>query len=196
MLLVYAVSAIVAGVLVLLSLVGADHDTDAHLEVDTGGVDHEIEGGFWLPFFSLRFYTYFFAGFGLTGLLLHFLTQSSPVAAAWISGAVGLGTGLAVALIVRILRITETSGSASDKDLLGKEGTVLVSIRGSNPGRIRCIVKGDIIDFLAVSEDSEPIEVGQPVVVVAMENGRAQVVRRESIFGDDALPQRTTLNGS
>ncbi|MBC8063398.1 MAG: NfeD family protein [Chlorobia bacterium] len=194
MLLVYAVSALVAGVLVLLSLFGAEHGSDAAtgLELHTGGADHDSDHGFWLPFFSLRFYTYFFAGFGATGLLLHFLTQTNPVAAAWISGMVGLVSGLGVAILIRILKITETSGSANDKDVLGKEANVMVAIRGSNPGQIRCTVRGDIIDFTAFSEELEPIEVGETVIVVAMEDGKAQVVTHSSIFGEDALPQRTS----
>lgn len=190
MLLVYVVSAAVAGVLVLLSLVGSGHDLDGHMEFSA---DHSVDGGsdFWLPFFSLRFYTYFFASFGATGLLLHYFGGVGAVVGAWISVGVGLLTGLGVAFAMRMLRITETTTSAKDRDVLGKEGTVLVPIRGMSPGRIRCTVKGDIIDFLAVTEDPEPIDAGQTVVVVAMENGRAQVVTQESIFGDDALPQRT-----
>lgn len=186
MLIVYAVSALVAGVLVLLSLFGSDHDSD----VDTG--DHDTAGDFWLPFFSLRFYTYFFAGFGATGLLLHFLTQTNPITSAWISGAVGLISGLGVSILIRILKVTETSGSANERDVLGKEGKVMVAIRGSNPGQIRCTVRGDIIDFTAFTEEPGAIEAGETVLVVAMENGKAQVVRHSSIFGEDALPQRTS----
>lgn len=192
MLLVYVVSAIVAGVLVLFSLFGGDHDhdfdADADADVDVGG--HDVGHDIWLPFFSLRFYTYFFAGFGFTGLLLHYLTDTPAIVGAWMSGGVGLVVGLIVSILMRLLRVTETTTSATDKDVLGKEGTVLVAIRGSNPGRIRCTVKGDIIDFLATSELPETIDVGARIVVVAMENGRAQVVTRESIFEEEALPQR------
>lgn len=194
MLLVYIVSAIVAGVLVLLSLFGAEHDSDTHLDITTGhDGTFEHDQGFWLPFFSLRFYTYFFAAFGTTGLLLHYFTDVGTVAGAWIAGIVGMVAGLSIAIMIRLLRVTETTTSAKDKDVLGKEGTVLVAIRGSNPGRIRCTVKGDIIDFLAISDQPDAIEPGEMVVVVAMENGRAQVVSRSSIFSEDELPQRTTL---
>ncbi len=192
MLLVYVVSAIVAGVLVLFSLFGGDHDhdfdTDADADVDVGG--HDVGHDIWLPFFSLRFYTYFFAGFGFTGLLLHYLTQTPPVVGAWMSAGVGLATGLVVSILMRLLKVSETTTTSTERDVLGKEGTVLVAIRGSDPGRIRCSVKGEIIDFLATAELPETIEVGAKVVVVAMENGRAQVVLRDSIFEEEALPQR------
>ena len=185
MLLVYAVSAIVAGVLVALSVMGAGHDADhdIHLDAhhDTDG--HEGSGGHWLPFFSLRFYTYFFAAFGTTGLLLHFLTKTESGLGIWISAIVGLLSGLGVSLAIRLLRLSETSGSAKEQDVLGKQGEVLVAIRGKTPGRVRCEVRGDIIDYTAITEEDGDIEAGQQVVVVSMENGVAQVMRTESIFG-------------
>jgi hypothetical protein len=184
MLTLYLVSAVVAGVLIVLSLFGAgDAEHDAPL-TELHEVAHETFSDHWLPFFSLRFYTYFFSGFGTTGLLLHYLTKSDPVTAGIVSGLVGLGTGLVVSYLVRLLRVTEASGGASDKDVLGKEGTVLVPIRGNAQGKIRCRVRGDAIDFLATSEEERTIEAGEAVVVVAMDNGRAQVMLRDALFGN------------
>jgi hypothetical protein len=184
MLTIYIVSAVVAGVLVVLSLFGAgDAEHDAPL-TELHEAAHETFSDHWLPFFSLRFYTYFFAGFGTTGLLLYYLTKTDPMTAGIVSGAVGLGTGLAVSYLIRLLRVTEASGGASDKDVLGKEGTVLVPIRGNVPGKIRCTVRGDAIDFLATSEEERTIEAGEAVVVVAMDNGRAQVMLRDALFGN------------
>lgn len=194
MVLIYTVSAIVACVLIVLSMIGLDHsfggDVHVDLHADGGHGESGQGGGYWLPFFSLRFYTYFFAAFGTTGLLLHYLTQADPNLTAWISGVVGLLCGLSVSIVIRLLRLSETGDSAKDKDVLGKEGEVLVTIRGTTPGRIRCIVRGDIIDFLAVTEGQETIEVGRPIVVVSMDNGRAQVVPRDSLFDHDPFPKQ------
>ena len=66
MVLVYAVSAIVAGVLVVLSLFGADHsgghDAEAGFDASHDAPDlhheagdHDVSTGPWLPFLSLRF---------------------------------------------------------------------------------------------------------------------------------------------
>jgi membrane protein implicated in regulation of membrane protease activity len=190
MLILYAVSALVAGALMLLSLFGGDHEmsheAEGALESDHHGSDH------WLPFFSLRFYTYFFGAFGATGLLLSFLTKTDPNVVGWLAIGTGLVTGLGIAFMIRMLRVTEASGGARESDVLGKEGTVLVAIRGSAPGRIRCSVRGDLIDFIATTEEDRPIEAGESVVVVAMENGRAQVVLRDSIFNERALPGRVS----
>jgi membrane protein implicated in regulation of membrane protease activity len=192
MLTLYLVSAIVAGVLIILSLVGADHDHDHEVHLPADDLGHEVDhplGGHWLPFFSLRFYTYFFAAFGVTGLLLTYFSDAGTIMAAWVAGIVGLLSGLSVSIVMRLLRLSEATGSASDKDVLGKEAEVLVPIRGLTPGRIRCTVRGDIIDFLAVSEQDRALEPGEKVVVVSMDNGRANVVSAEAIFAD-ALTQK------
>ena len=90
MLTLYIVSAAVAGVLILLSLMGADHGVEHEVHFDHDS-DHDSEhSGHWLPFFSLRFYTYFFAGLGVTGLLLHWLTDTQATLALWLALGVGV----------------------------------------------------------------------------------------------------------
>lgn len=191
MLTLYIVSAAVAGALLLLSLMGMDHGAghDIHIEHDH---DSLIGQAYWLPFFSLRFYTYFFAGFGATGVLIHYLTATPEMLTLWLALAVGLVAGLSVTFMVRLLRKGETSSGTNENDVLGIEAQVLVTIRGNTPGRIRCIVKGDAIDYLATSTEPTPLEAGAAVIVVAMENGRALVMPRSALFDDEPLPNRTT----
>lgn len=188
----YLISAIVSGILILLTLLGADHDHDAHFEVGhvEGGGHEEAPIGYWLPFLSLRFYTYLCAGFGITGLLLEWLSPDSPLLNGWVAGFVGLLAGSGVWLLVKILRRTESDSSSHEQDFLGKEAQVLVTIQGKTAGRVRVTSKGDIIDLLAISDEPEPIVPGSSVVIVAMEDGRALVMGRETIFAD-ALPTQT-----
>ena len=80
------------GVLIVASIVLGDTDTDVDLDVDADvdldvGLDGDqdalivlkdpgdavADAGIWLPFFSLRFWTFALAGFGASGLLLHLL---------------------------------------------------------------------------------------------------------------------------
>ncbi|MBX3112344.1 MAG: NfeD family protein [Fimbriimonadaceae bacterium] len=196
MFLLYVTSALVAGVLVLLSFLGADHGADHEV-----GVDHEVTAdhdsgtdvhGAWLPFFSLRFYIYFFAGLGTTGLLLTLLAKTPEPWAGIISGCVGLGTGLAVSMLIRALRVSESTSGARQTDMLGKEAEVMVTIRGGTPGRIRLSVKGDILDVLAVTQDGETIDPGASVVVLEMADDKAVVARRENILGDDHVEVTTS----
>jgi membrane protein implicated in regulation of membrane protease activity len=188
----YIVSAAVAGVLLILSLLGADHSAEHDVHFDHGDHDAGSGHGRWIPFFSLRFYTYFFAGFGVTGLLVRFLTTVGETVTLWMALIVGLFAGLSVSILIRMLRAGETTSGASDKDVLGIEAQVLVAIRGASPGRIRCQVKGESIDYLAVCDDPTPIEPGSTVIVVAMEDGRALVMARSVLFDDDSVSARTS----
>ncbi|MFI5386573.1 MAG: NfeD family protein [Fimbriimonadales bacterium] len=191
MLTLYIVSAAVAGALVILSILGADHGVEHEVHFEHEGHETGESQGHWIPFFSLRFYTYFFAGFGTTGLLITLLTATAPAFTLALAIAVGLFAGFSVSILVRLLRKTETTSGSGEKDVLGLEAKVLVTIRGAEPGRIRCSVKGDAIDFLAVCDDADPIEVGATVIVIAMEDGRALVMPRTALFGDDSTRVRT-----
>jgi membrane protein implicated in regulation of membrane protease activity len=195
MLLVYAISAVVAGALVLLSAFGGDHHGGHETSIEVHHDGHDAFEGTWIPFFSLRFYTYFFASFGLAGMLLSFLTATDPVVTAWLSAGVGVATGLTASFILRLLRLSETSGGALEQDVLGKEGLVLVPIRESLPGRIRCTIRGDVIDYLAVTEAPRVLQAGETVVVVGMENGRAQVLPVGDLFGETEA-ETVSINGT
>jgi len=195
MLTVYIVSAIVAGVLILLSTLGAVHgfEHELHIDhVDSGGHDPDAAQGVWIPIFSLRFYTYLFAGFGATGLLITLLTTTNAAVAMWLAIAVGLVAGFSVSIVVRMLRISEATSGAKEADILGTEAEVLVAIKGKTPGRIRCVAKGETIDFLAICDDPDPIEIGSSVIVVAIEDGRALVMPRAVLFTDEAVKRRTS----
>ena len=88
MLPIYLVTLIVGGVLVLVSVFLGDSDTDADVAADidvdadldlAAGADVDADGSLdvglidalqaWLPFTSMRFWTFFAAFFGLTGSL-------------------------------------------------------------------------------------------------------------------------------
>ncbi len=88
MLTVYLITAVVGGAFVLLSAFGGSHDdfdhdadfdsdagfeSDAGLDADFGAdADHGelVHADVWLPFLSMRFWTYFLTFFGVTGMLL------------------------------------------------------------------------------------------------------------------------------
>lgn len=193
MLTVYIVSAIVAGALILLSAVGGGHD--AGHDVDVGGHDFDASHdadvhsdgaveGTWIPFFSLRFWTYFFAAFGIIGLLLTVLNAATAPLTIGLALGGGLVTGFAVAAIMRWLKGSASTDSASLHDLLGKEAKVLVGVRPSQLGKVRIEAKGEIIDLLATSESGEQIEIGEQVVVVGVDGNQAKIARRRDILGD------------
>jgi hypothetical protein len=146
---VYVASLVVGGILLLASLfLGGGHsdalDTDADLDADTdldidadadvdvdadvdadadadGHLDADGVGEVWIPFFSMRFWVFFLAFFGLTGTLLQLLEMSGGTMTLIISLAVGLTTGLGAAYTMRWLKKTEV-GTLSIEDYRGLEG--------------------------------------------------------------------------
>jgi membrane protein implicated in regulation of membrane protease activity len=165
------------------------HDVDAHGGLGHDGLGHDVNHsgymagiGTWIPFFSLRFWTYFAAGFGVTGVLLTFLTKGSVFVIPWIALVTGFMSGLAVATMYRFTQISSSDSMTREKDILGREAKVLVAVRPDQPGRVRCNVKGDLVDYMALPHDGSSLEVGDDAVIVAMENGKAMVIPKSEIF--------------
>lgn len=191
MLTLYTILAIVGTGLALLaafaghgdqdSSVGAGHDID-HAGDVAGDAHHEIEVKdvpfySWLPFFSLRFWTFFAASFGLIGLGLTNLSGMKEPLVGILSGTIGFAVGLGVSLLFRAaMNVVQSNSSASEQDLMGKEVDVLVAVRPGAPGRIRAVVKGEILDVIAELEGHLPIEAGERAVVVGYERDRARVM--------------------
>jgi|SRR5687768_266878 len=178
MLIVYILSAIAGGILVAASaLMGGEHDThfgdtDFH---DIGG--HEgIHSDVYLPFLSLRFWTFFAACFGITGLLLTFMSSASSTAIAVIAAATGLVAGVATHGIMRRMRDAESDSGVKVEHLVGREGRVLVGVAPGNEGKIRVDVKGELVDLTAFTDENVPLIPGDRALVVSIENGRANVV--------------------
>jgi len=199
MLAVYVAAALVGAVLILVTLLGGghehgfDHGLDHSGEISLGheglaGGDHDAHGGDaqsgWLPFLSLRFWTYFALTFGLVGAILELIGQvsaSTPIIAA----ASGLVSGYLVMRILRLIRAAAGNSTQGVQDILGTTGRVLVALNDQEPGKIRCSVKGDSIDLIALSHDRKSIPAGEEVVVLAMDGTRATVQRRSELFGED-----------
>lgn len=195
MLTFYIVAAIVGGLLVLVSVFSGAHSDhghefggDHHFEAGHGadGHDHGAHDGDgpWIPFFSVRFWTYFAMTFGLCGILLQLIVKTPEPTAAILSGTTGLIVGLLVAYGMRVLSRTDLDSSISPKDLLGKEAQVLVAIRPGQLGRIRVASRGEVLDLLASSDDPNAMEAGSFAVIVDLDGDRVKVVSRESVFGN------------
>ncbi|HRK20504.1 MAG TPA: NfeD family protein [Fimbriimonadaceae bacterium] len=207
MLTLYIFCAVIGGGLILLSAFGrGDHehgaDADHYISVhdvahdfDHGGLeaDHGAEGsdhgpghdGPFIPFFSLRFWTYFIGIFGGTGLLLSLLTQTpEPATGLWSAGT-GMLSGLVAASLVRWISRHEADSTARDSDMLGLRAKVTVPIREQQLGRIRTTVKGELLDILATAEEKSDLIEGTEVVIVGMDNGRASVMPLDTLLEEN-----------
>jgi membrane protein implicated in regulation of membrane protease activity len=173
-------------------LLGGDHDhgdADGHVEVE---VDHDLDthadgghdaqgdlGGFVGVLFSMRFWTFFAAFFGLTGVVLDGFNLTAELMAFGLSLGVGLTTGwVAVALLHR-LATNDTGVAAGVDDYVGKSGELLIAVRPDRIGKIRIELKGTTVDVLALTED-EPIAKGEQALILEMRGDKALVVRLDS----------------
>ena len=193
MLTVYILAAIVGGILVLASaLMGGEHDThfggDAHFgDVDFHGVDgHDgIHSDVYLPFLSLRFWTYFAACFGVTGLLLTNFTSNATTSVAIASLLTGLIAGYLVTAIMRAVNKRESDSGVKEDNLVGQEARVLVGVSPESEGKVRLEVKGELLDMTAFTQENLALRPGDRALVVSIDNGRANVVSLTAMLEQD-----------
>lgn len=189
MIAIYIACFVLGGGLVALSaLTGGDHDAHGH-DADAGGGAHGPDGsdgvdhdGPWIPFLSLRFWTFTLAFFGLMGLAVRLLVPVSFVVELGAALLVGLLSGYSVSWAVRKLQVTSVNSSIPDRELLGREATVLLPVSGEKPGKVRLLVGTRQIDLLANSDESSTIDVGEQVVVVDITGARVRVVRGATLL--------------
>lgn len=200
----YIFAAVVGGALVALSaFAGSDSGTDTDADVDGGleldhdveaELDHEVEAeldheaeaethaeighAVWLPFLSLRFWTYTLCFLGLTGVLLTALSDLASALVAALSTLTGLSSGFGISYAMRLLKQSQSDSIAGATDIIGAEGIVLLAIRSGQPGKIRCRVKDQDLDLLAHAEGQKEIERGAQVVVVSYEGSEVTVIRK------------------
>lgn len=170
-----------------------DADVDANLDHDIGALvpadsNHELQlhdvgpgmGTLWLPFASLRFWTFFLAFFGLTGATLTGLglwtTQALILPA---SLMMGFGLGYGASATIQKLRRELVDSSVQTSDFLGSQARVLLAVSPGSIGKIRVEVRGETKDIMAQSEDGVRIEPGMQVMIYEMNNGIAQVTVTE-----------------
>jgi membrane-bound ClpP family serine protease len=171
-----------------------DHDFDVDADVDAD-IDHDFdkdfdgeivtmdgETGAWLPFLSMRFWTFGLASFGATGALLELAGRTSlgsppPALTTMVSIGLGVIVGWITAWTFRKLKKDSVSGDVGMRQVKGSEATILLSVSGSKPGKIRALVDGQSVDLLARSLDEGLIERGEKVLVVDLHDGTALVTR-------------------
>jgi membrane protein implicated in regulation of membrane protease activity len=175
-----------------------DVDVDADLDVDADqdfDVDPELlegpqtSGGmsWWLPFLSMRFWTFASATFGGTGVLLSLLETASTLTFV-ISTVLAIVLGWSVAWMFHQLKKTTTVGEITTTSLQGAEATVMLDIGPGKRGKIRLLFDGSMVDLLANTDDEAAIARGSRVLIVSVASGVAQVTRLRAL--DDPPRQR------
>lgn len=196
MLSVYLFCTLVGGLLVALSAFGGldgadfDHDFDTDVEFkDSPQKEGQIgirsktsKGRLWLPFFSLKFWTYGACFFGLAGLLLWAVQPTMmPARSIVISLAFGIFCGTSMAWVMRTLKEAKVDSLVRTSDLIGLWGMVEIPFDKNSRGKVRLNVKGSTVAFSAFTEENKEFVVGENVFVVGLENNKLWIVSEEAI---------------
>ncbi|WP_017297034.1 OB-fold-containig protein [Nodosilinea nodulosa] len=205
---IYGLCFIVGGIFVLLAAVGGldgahiagDFDVDAHLpdHIDIHFPDHvdDIDAGtqidqtltalrsrWWLPFLSLRFWTFALCFFGLTGLLLQLVQPRPP---GWLGALIavlmGFFCGLVAALVLRALGRQSVSSLIRPEDLTGQIGTVEIPFDAHSRGKVYLSLSGSRVSFLAMTQEEREFQRGDSVLVVGLERDKLWVAAAEGVM--------------
>lgn len=154
---------LIGGALILVSLL-FQHDGTP----DVGHPDlHDVFS--WLNFRAIVFAVAFF---GLGGVIASRLGLT--MGGQWVFALItGLSVGITTAWLFRYARQQEFSGQVGD--LVGRTGKVLVPPTSARPGKVMLTVSGQVTEFHAHSSDV--LQVGEPIIVVGMEQGTLNVRR-------------------
>ena len=176
----YLLSFLISGALVVASLVLGHEDVDSP---DADGPDVELFD-VWLPFASLRFWTFVLAFGGLTGTLLTLFDLAPVWATAVAAAVVGWSTGASVTWAIRKLRRDDVSSEVRQSDWVGSSATVLLPIARGRTGKVRLQMKGRAVDATAETDDDGELapdgevlvyEVRDDGVLLVTENKRRRV---------------------
>jgi membrane protein implicated in regulation of membrane protease activity len=188
MVVLYVMSLIVGGGLLLLSLV-AGGEVGAADGLDGGGLEGTESGegfsGSALPLASMFFWTFFLAFFGLTGVLLSFLSRGAgTLLTVLLSVGMGVGAGLIASRVLRGLGRSEVDSSVRPTDMVGRLGRVVVPVGREQPGKIRVELKGRTVELLAYGDETVPLAPPQRVYVHdVLKDGSVRVVSAEAPHG-------------
>ncbi len=166
------------------SVVG--HDLDAHEGLLAGHTaDHPghdgpdgADGG--LRLFTFRGIIAFLCVLGWVGVLCVRLALPLPATVA-IAAASGLAAMVLIALLFRFVYSLQADGTEDIRNALGVSGTVYLRIPPARAGRgkVNLLLDGRLVEKDAVTDEAEPLEDGEQIVVVGISGGTELIVQRK-----------------
>ncbi len=181
MIYLYIACLAIGSIFIGISLFGGDShdhvgDTDAHMDDIHGEVDVPWYFGKYFPLLSMRFWVFFLFFFGLAGLGAYLANSSPSVQLIW-SIIMGVITGYLANFVFKKIRETETNSLVEQKDFIGAEAEVVLPIHPGKMGKIRCIIKSQMIEQLAVSDEESAMYIGDKVVIISFQGDKVQVIK-------------------
>jgi membrane protein implicated in regulation of membrane protease activity len=158
-----------------------DVDADAHVEAGTdASKDLELGGGADFLMWSLtsvRFWTFFLAFFGLTGLIFDgFSLVSHEAITAALAVTMGASAGFGISKAVRVLSTDDTGRVADSRDFVGKSARVLIPPAIGGVGKVRVEIAGNLVDVLATTDEGNVLSQDE-VMIIEMDGTTARVAK-------------------
>jgi len=192
-----AFGAVLIGVTLFFGGHDFDADTDVDLDVDHElGADHgdvlfgadsigdDLDGtNIWLPFTSMRFYTFFTFSFGLGGTIM-WMFGVPWLATLGISFFFAVLLGWLAAWSFRKLYSDTVTGDVGVQRFVGQEARVLLPIRTQKRGKIVLESPMGQIELPAETNDDQTFEPGSRVLVAHIDHGIANVTSIHLPRGD------------
>jgi len=184
--LAYLFALVVALGMLALQIAAGARGAGQHDDLAPAGHDHDDaaadELGFWTVLLSLRFWTFFALGFGLSGSLIHFFALAPPLANFIVAAVAGIASGLFATLAFRALRKSSAGTEARASQAAGRIGRVLVPCAPGVMGQVRVELGGGSVDLLATTEDYD-LAKGEAVLVEEVRENVARVSRKPDELG-------------
>ena len=172
MLSIYIGGLLFGGVLLGASVVGGHGDHAGHGDAHAGGHgdhDHGHDQNHWLlPLFSLRFWAFTAAFFGLTGLALTLAGGLGALLTPVLAGGVGVGCGYVSSRVLSALSRRPVGLVGGADAHVGREAKVLLPIGRGQRGKIRLQIGGTSTDMVAETEGDGQLLPGETALVVGM----------------------------
>ena len=163
-----------------------DHDLDVDLDHDLGadhgdavfgpdGLGEDLgASNLWLPFTSMRFYTFFTFAFGLGGTIMSLFGVPWILTLA-ISFVVGFALGWLAAWSFRKLYRDTVTGDVGVQRFVGQEARVLLPVRAERRGKIVLDSPMGQIELPAETGDKQSFSPGDRVLVAHIDGGVANI---------------------
>lgn len=185
---------VVLGLQLLLTFLGGeeggdvDGDVDAGVDFD-GDIDADMDGdgahhgeSFWFfEMVSLRTLAAAATFFGLVGLTARSAELSQPISLVLASLA-GFGAMYAVYWMFKQLYRLQSSGTQKIQNAVGLPAAVYLKVPQANSGagKVHVDMQGRTVEYLAVTDEQEPLASGENVWVVEIVNSETLRVARQA----------------
>lgn len=181
---------LVLGLQLLLTFLGGEDGGDFDDGGMDGGLDFDGDGdgeghhhgeSFWFfEIVSIRTLAAAATFFGLVGLTARSADLSPPISLG-LASAAGFGAMYSVYWMFKQLLRLQSSGTQRVQNAVGLPAIVYLRIpeADSGAGKVHVDMQGRTVEYLAVTDDEEPIPTGENVMVVEVVNSETLRVTRQ-----------------